>query len=209
MPKQTDLPKLKKNSLRKVELSKLRFQLFEVTVRSKDYLLLRWVAAMSLIELHAIWERYAELRLIVALNHNPTHFISENGIKGIKSIPRGLSQVLTRGNKDYFDFRTIADLISQGNRLVGKNKNPFAFLKGTDDLKYLDTLNAIRNRIAHASEKSLRDYKEKVKGSFGMKYIPEPDEFLNALDLRRHSPVYGRKRLFVLHEIVSKAIRNS
>jgi hypothetical protein len=33
---------------------------------------------MTAVEIHAAWERYVEVRLVVALNHSPEHFLQEN-----------------------------------------------------------------------------------------------------------------------------------
>jgi hypothetical protein len=83
------------------------------------------MAKMTAVEVYAIWERYAEMRLTVALAHHPEQLIKDNEIYGLKFIPLGLASVLVRGAGRYFDFRSCAELIDQGNRLVGKTKNPF------------------------------------------------------------------------------------
>src|SRR6266511_3617181 len=70
-----------------------RFRGAEATLPAKEYLLLRWVAAITAIEVHAIWERYAERRLMVALAIHPGQLIADNGLLGLKHVPDGLAAV--------------------------------------------------------------------------------------------------------------------
>jgi len=56
-----------------------RFRGAEATLPQKEYLLLRWVSAMTAVEVHAIWERYAERRLMAALAIHPAQLIADNG----------------------------------------------------------------------------------------------------------------------------------
>ena len=154
MARKTDLELLRTNSTQDIDWLTDRFKEFDRILPPDKYHMLRWVAEMSIIELHAIWERFAEERLVIALNHYPSHFISDNSIKGTDKITRGLSNVLVKGNQKYFDFRSMDDLIKRGNNLLGTAHNPFYSLRGTHDKKYLDTMSAIRNYISHRSETS-------------------------------------------------------
>lgn len=205
MARKTDLAVLKSKSLRDIFHLEQRFLSFE-TRMSSHYLLMRWVASMSVVELHSIWERFAEIRLIIALNHNPQFFISENAIKGVEGISRGLAHVVIKGNNKYFDFRNSAELIDKGNKLLGSS-NPFLSLKENNKGKYLDAISAIRNCVAHRSAVSDKAYKRELKNSFGITKAPEPDEFLYAIDNRKNSAYKGKKRFFVLLEIVRNIIQ--
>ena len=51
---------------------------FESAIPHTDYWLQRWIAQMTAVEIHAAWERYVEVCLVVALNHSPEHFLQEN-----------------------------------------------------------------------------------------------------------------------------------
>jgi hypothetical protein len=205
MPGKTDVPILKANSVTEVQQLAARFKAFEQTLPYEKYALLRWAASMTIVELHAVWERYAETRLVKALNHHPQSFIERNEIQGVHRIPHGLANVLVRGNSKFFDFRSVGELIDKGNKLLDL-QNPFLSLKRTTELTYLETMTAIRNCVVHNSEVSLKSYKRSLRDSFGVKSAPSPDEFLNAIDNRLNSPLRGEKRIFVLAQIVISAI---
>ncbi|MGP0059553.1 MAG: hypothetical protein ACLPID_09735 [Beijerinckiaceae bacterium] len=58
MTKKIDLKKLKDKSLNDLDASRSRL---DTAIRAKfDYLLIRWMSAMTAVEFHAIWERYVE-----------------------------------------------------------------------------------------------------------------------------------------------------
>lgn len=117
-----------------------------------------------------------------------------------------MADVIIKGNSKYFDFRSVSELIDKGNRILD-SENPFLILKGTRNLKYLDTLSAIRNCVVHNSETSIKTYKNSLKTNFDIKSSPEPNEFLNAIDYRQTSPLRGQKRLLVLSKIVKDSIK--
>ena len=85
----------------------------------------RWANAMSLVSIHSAWERFAEHRLALELNHSPDHFLKTNIVKGIHRIPKGLALYLVRGGMNYFDFRSCSDLLSKGDKLLSPAGNPF------------------------------------------------------------------------------------
>lgn len=206
MARKTDLDKLRIKSSQDVDTLTERFKEFEETLPSEKYLLRRWAAEMSIVELHAIWERFAEERLVIALNHKPAYFIEENSVKGTDIISKGLAHVLVKGNQSYFDFRSMDDLIKKGNKLLGNTNNPFLSLPKNPDRNYLDTLSAIRNYIVHRSQTSQKSYKKALKDSFNISSSPEPSEFLNAKDSRTNSPKKWDKRIFVIAKVVKDTI---
>lgn len=79
---------------------------------------------MSVVELHGIWERYAEARLVALLNHNSTHFVSEQNLTGIEHVSMGLASYIVRGGNRYFDFRSMGELIKRADRCAGQGLNP-------------------------------------------------------------------------------------
>jgi hypothetical protein len=178
------------------------------TKLSADHLLVRWIAAMTAVEAYVVWERYAEARLVVALAHDPAEFVARHTIRGLRRIPVGLATVLVRGGGRYFDFRSSADLIDKGDRIVGKNHNPFRRL-ASERQGYLDTLGAIRNCIVHRSETAVTAYKRQLSKVYGMKARPDPDEFLNAVDFRATSPLRREPRVRGLIAVVESAIRST
>jgi len=172
---------------------------------NSHYLFVRWVGSMCVVDAHAVWERYAEERLVVALAHHPSAFISEHGIRGLKRIPVGLAAVLARGGRKYFDFRSCSDLLSMGDGLVGRAQNPFGRLSKVQR-DYLDTLTAIRNAVVHRSDAAVAAYKRLLTGVYGLKARPEPDEFLSAIDHRTTSPLRREPRLSGLIAVLNAAI---
>jgi hypothetical protein len=145
-----------------------------------NFLLSRWVAEMAAVELHSAWENYAETRLVSALCHNPQHFLEENGILGVRNVSKGLAKALIRRG-GYFDFRSTGDLIKTANRFLDPKDNPFQGLnKQEQDL--LDFLATVRNCVVHRSDFAGAKYRRHVARVYRMKKIPEPGEFLNAVD---------------------------
>jgi len=206
MARNADINKLKAQSLAELVICEQRFVDAQQLIPAAEYMLLRWIAAMTAVEAHAAWERYAERRLIAALSHHPQHLIDENGIRGLKHMPVGLAGVLVRGGNRYFDFRSFGDLIGKGTRLLGKTHNPFQHTSAAER-GYLDALSAIRNMIVHGSNAASVAYKKALRDVYGVKAAPSPGEFLNALDLRRkHS---RRKRIHGLLAMVQNAILTS
>ena len=195
---------LKKNSLGQCLAISSRFDKFRKA--NVHYLLLRWTAQMSAIELHSVWERFAESRLIAALNHHPDAFIATNSIRGIKTIPVGLAEAVIVGPDKYFDFRNTSDLIKRAKQILSDQDNPFLLLKGTIAL-HLDTLSAIRNYIVHRSDYSWDRYRATLSSLYGITKAPKPDELLNALDDRKGSIAPRKPRLIGLITAVERAIQ--
>jgi len=206
MPRLIDLRAIKNRLMVDVALALVRY---ETAVAQKyDYFFLRWIAKMTAVEIHASWERYAESRLVAALNHNPEHFVSEHDIRGVKRISAGLAFYLVRGGGRYFDFRSMSDLIDKGDRLVGHARNPFRRLSQIDR-RYLDTLSAIRNCVVHGSSAAFASYKRLLRSTYSIHKAPEPDEFLNARDTRAGSPARYESRLHGIAAVVIRAITNT
>ncbi len=202
MARKIDLTRLKAHSIREIEKLLRRV---EQQSAGEDYLLIRWMCRMSAVELHAVWERYAENRLVASLNHDSTHFISEQKIKGVSDISKGLAFYIVRGGNRYFDFRSMGDLIGKGNRIVGKDDNPFCAIPNKDR-KYLDALAVIRNRIVHGSDAAIAAYKATLAKVYAISAAPGPDEFLGSIDKRAASPVRNERRLVGLAAVVIKSI---
>lgn len=172
-----------------------------------DYNCVRWVAKMTAVEIHGIWERYVENRLIAALNHHPEHFLNENSIKSVKRVSLGLATYIVRGGGRYFDFRSMADLSDKSKRWLG-NSNPFLRItKGIGS--YIDALAAVRNCVVHGSDAAVSAYKRNLKSVYSIKYAPTPDEFLHAKDLRITSPARNKSRLDGLATVVEEAIEST
>jgi len=160
---------------------------------------------MSVVELHGIWEQYAEARLVALLNHDSRHFVSEQNLTGIERISMGLASYIVRGGNRYFDFRSMGDLINRADRYAGKSQNPFRNITA-NRRHYLDALAAIRNCVVHRSDAAIKAYKRALTGVYGIHSAPEPDEFLNALDNRATSPLRYHRRLDGLAAVLREAI---
>jgi hypothetical protein len=204
MSKKIDLPALRNKSAAELRFAIRRYE----NSGQMHYFWRRWIARMTAVEIHAIWERYAETRLVAALNHNPKHFIERQGITGLTSISTGLSRYVVRGGNRFFDFRSMDDLRSRANRLLGPTANPFNAISPTDRT-FVDCLAAIRNCIVHGSEASVVAYKKSLNEVFGIESAPGPDEFLNAKDWWTQSPARYKSRLHVLAEVIERTILNT
>ena len=148
MPRTIDLPALRARSTAAVNATLARYD--AAVANNLHYLFLRWVAQMSAVEIHATWERYAENRLVAALNHHPAHFLADNAVRGVRRVPAGLALYVVRGGGRYFDFRSMRELRDKADRLVADAQNPFRPLP-TAHRSYLDALAAIRNCVVHGS----------------------------------------------------------
>src|SRR5581483_954009 len=82
------------------------------------YLLLRWIASMTAVELHATWERYTEERLVDVLVAEPRHFLQTNEIGRLRRVTRGFATYVVRSGGKYFDFRSCGELVGRSNALL-------------------------------------------------------------------------------------------
>jgi hypothetical protein len=206
MPRPVDLSKVKSKAVNSLNLSIARYE--GASKANLPYGSLRWIAAMTAVEVHAVWERYVEHRLVAALNHHPETFLAENGVKGIKLVSSGLAAYLVRGGAKYFDFRSTSELFDKGDHLVGKGNNPFRQLKKRER-DYLDALAAIRNHVVHRSAASAVAYRRALERVYSSKSKPQVEEFLNAKDFRASSPARYKSRLRGLVVIVKAAIHDT
>ena len=202
MPRQIDISSIRREATRSIALSEDRFRRFEASAPRLDDL--RWLCCMTLVEFHTAWERFAERRLVAALNQNPSHFLQENSVRGLTRIPAGLAQVLARGGGKFFDFRSCSELIDKSAKLVSAANDPF---RGIDASlrNHLDAMSSIRNVVVHASDSSKDAYKKKLRAVFSISSAPSVGEFLDSIDRRANSPLRGRKRVTMLGHVVSQA----
>ena len=163
---------------------------------------------MIAVEIHGIWERYVEKRLVAALNHRPQHFLSEQDIKGVSRVSSGLAYYVIRGGGRFLDFRSMPDLLEKADRWLGQAHNPFRPLTA-NDRQYIDALAAIRNCVVHGSDAAVATYKRQLRTVYGIRSAPEPGEFLKAKDNRASSPARKNSRLFGLVTVVIRAIQQT
>lgn len=185
-----------------------RFRRAETVLPSKEYLLLRWAAAMSAVEVHAIWERYAERRLMAALAIHPGQLIADNGILGLKHVPIGLAEVIVRGGGRFIELRSFEELLGKATKLLGRSRNPFLNVPNAIRA-YVDGLAVVRNYIVHRSDASFVSYRTALRTLYGIKAAPDADEFLNAVDYRSTSIRKGQKRIIGLIAAVGQAVATS
>jgi hypothetical protein len=204
--RKVDLPKAKNNAIETLRVAFERLQKRETSIAPN---VLHWMFAMTAVEVHKVWEQYAEGRLIAALNHDATHFIQTNEITGVTHVAVGLAEYLVRGGGAYFDFKSSGDLIGKTSKRVGKPNNPFTKLT-PDQKRYLDALAAFRNYIVHGSEQSTLSYKRHANQAFGVgSPAVDAGEFLFVVDHRKSSPLKGEPRLSVLIHMVKEAIQKT
>lgn len=206
MPRRVNLHLLRKNAVKEVDAAMRQYK--KAIKDALHYHTLWYIGAKVAIDLHAAWERFAEERLIAALNHAPATFIHNNEINGVRHIPVGLAAVLVRGGSRYFDFRGTDDLIKRADGLLGKSSNPFRKIT-KDDRKYLDTLSGIRNCIVHNSKLAFSTYKRMIRTTHGIKAAADPEEFLSAIDRRRDSPARNQSRLQGFIVVLKRTIRRT
>jgi hypothetical protein len=204
MPRTIDLAALRKKSAHEVREAT---ELYD-KCGAFEYWHQAWIAKMTAVEIHAIWERYVETRLVAALNHHPKHFIHEQNVAGLTRISTGLARYIVRGGRNYFDFRSTDELINKGNQWLGSTLNPFNSLSNTDRA-YIDCLTAVRNCVVHGSETSYKAYKRTIRKVYGIKSAPEPAEFVHAKDHRPTSPARRKSRLHGLAFVVARSIANT
>lgn len=199
--RKADIPNLKSTSIKQIDAVVKRLK----EVQEQQYMLSRWVAQMSVVEIHSVWERYAEKRLAATLNRDATYFIAEQEIKGVQHVSLGLASFVVRGGARFFDFRSAGELITKSDRLLGNSQNPFRRLT-MPQRDYIDCMAAIRNCVVHGSEHSQARYRQHLKAIYGISSAPAPDEFLNAVDNRGASPARYQKRIVGIATVVNAAI---
>jgi hypothetical protein len=204
VPRRVNISALKKDATSEIAYAIKRYDSVDGML---DYLVVRWFAQMTAVEIHAIWERYVEDRLIACLNHAPHHFLEEHNIRGVTAISSGLATYIVRGGGRFFDFRSTGDLIGKANKWLGA-ANPFSSLP-TSDRSYIDCLAAVRNCVVHGSAGSFETYKASIKAVYGITAAPGPEEFLKAKDMRAGSPARYKGRIHGLAEIIKKAIKST
>jgi hypothetical protein len=203
MPRTVDVVALKKASIAEINYAMNRYSHFAAGL---DYLFQRWIAQMTAVEIHAIWERYVETRLVAALNHAPQHFLKDQNIKGVSRISSGFAYYIVRGGGRFFDFRSTAELVRKANGWLGKAENPFRSLPAAE---YIDCLAAIRNYVVHRSTASVTAYKRHLESVYGISAAPAPEEFLHAKDNRAGSPARYESRLHGIAAVVVNAIKQT
>jgi hypothetical protein len=206
MPRSIDVPALKTRSVALVSEALDRYK--TAVGDNLDHLLLRWIAQMTAVEINATWEVYVERRLVAALNHYPSHFVSSNKLLGVRRISAGLAGYIVRGGKQYVDIRGSSDLQGRANLFLSRSRNPFQALS-SHAVKYIDALSAVRNHIVHRSNSSEAKYKKVLRDVYNVRSAPAPDEFLHARDYRRGSPARYESRLQGMTEVLLEAIRNT
>jgi hypothetical protein len=146
MTRKIDVKRLRNRSISGIDRSIARFEKLCTKIGGEDFLLIRWSSAMTAVEIHSIWERYVEERLVSLINHNPSHFANQADIKGLTRVSSGLARYIIRGGGRYFDFRSMSDLFQKADGWLGKENNPFRALTPRDR-EYIEVLSAIRNCV--------------------------------------------------------------
>jgi hypothetical protein len=203
MPRKVDVKKLKASSRNAITEAMKRID--DAEKAKMHYLLVRWMSAMTAVELHSIWERYSEARIVAALNHDAKHFIAEEDIVGVSHVSFGLASFIVRGGNKYFGFKSMSDLLGKATRWLGKPNNPFQAIS-TNDRNYIDVLAAVRNCVVHKSDAAWASYRSRLHTVYGISYPPEPEEFLNAKDNRQGSPLRYESRLKGIATVLDRAI---
>jgi hypothetical protein len=208
MVRKIDVERLRNRSIGDIDRSIARFSELCAKIGDRDFLLIRWSSAMTAVEIHGIWERFVEERLVSLINHNPSHFANQADIKGLTRVSSGLARYIIRGGGRYFDFRSMSELLQKADSWLGKENNPFRALPPRDR-EYVDVLSAIRNCVVHGSDAAQAAYRRNLRIVYGVKSAPEPEEFLNAIDFRKTSPARKEKRLKGIAAVVRHAINST
>ena len=202
MARKFDLAKLKRKAT--ADLAQARAIIEKVESDKAEYLFARWICKMVAVDVHGTWERYVENRLAAALNHSPKHFLDLHDVRGVTNISAGFAFFIVRSGGRFFDFRSVDELLKKADDWLGPASNPFHKLS-KNEKAYLDALASIRNYVAHGSDAASKAYRRHVSKVYGIKYAPQPDEFLFAKDYRSQSLVRYRPRIYGLIAAVEKA----
>jgi hypothetical protein len=208
MARTIDVSGLKAGSIRSLHGASNRLRSIGVAASGHELVFQRWVYSMTAVEVHSIWERYVERRLVAALNHDATHFINKEEIKGVTRVSAGFAFYIVRSGQKYFDVRSSGELLDKSDKLLGQANNPFRAITLVNR-KYLDAMSAIRNLVVHGSPAAITAYNRELNGKYAIRYPPQPGEFLCAIEHRLGAPGRGGTRLAGIIAIVADAINQT
>ena len=207
MARTIDVPGLKTGSIRSLHGASNRLGYIGTAESEHELVFQRWVYAMTAVEIHSIWERYVERRLVAALNHDAGHFIDKEELKGVTRVSAGFAFYIVRSGQKYFDIRSSGELLDKSDKLLGQ-PNPFRALT-LNVRNYLDAMYAIRNLVVHGSTAAMTAYNREMNSKYGVRYPPKPGEFLCAIERRAGAPGRGRTRLSGIISVVTDAINQT
>jgi hypothetical protein len=102
MARKVDVARLKSRSIKALHEVMAQFDAAAAKLGASEYLLVRWMAQMTAVEVHSIWERYVEDRLVAALNQDARHFLKQEEIGGVKLVSTGLAYFVVRSGGWFF-----------------------------------------------------------------------------------------------------------
>jgi hypothetical protein len=140
----------------------------------------RWVAKMMAVDAWALFSQFCEWVLYCSINNDSEQLRKTTGLGGI---PRNLNldtvTALFTLERGYFDFRSFGELVALGRKYIAEDdaRNPFKKV-APDDIRKVEQLAKIRNRVVHESRKSRAAYERMMREEWNYHRVPTPGTFL-------------------------------
>jgi hypothetical protein len=126
------------------------------------------------------WEELVEVDIITSLNRDSSVYASALGLNLKKHLSWDMCKAMVCGHR-YVDFRSVGEIKGFARNYLSADCNPFEAIT-SDLVKKIDEFIIIRNYIAHGSDYAMRAYRRLMKTNYKLKRIPEPGDFLSAVD---------------------------
>ena len=152
-----------------------------------------------------VWENLVEEDIITSLNRDCSVYGEYLGLRIRKHLNRDECRAIIIGH-NYLDFKSIGNLKSFAKKYLAPAQNPFAAIT-SQATKKIDEFMIMRNVIAHYSDLAWRSYNKKMKEEYNYKRVPEPGDFLIAVDTRTNE--YRWSKYFGTFLKCSEKMRNS
>lgn len=152
-----------------------------------------------------VWENLIEEDIITSLNRDSSVYGEYLGLRIRKHLTRDECRAIIVGHT-YLDFKSVGNLKNFAKKHLAPTQNPFKAIT-TQTAKKIDEFMAMRNVIAHYSDFAWRSYMKRLKDKYNYKRVPEPGDFLIAVDPK--TTEYRWSKYFRAFLKCSEKMRNS
>jgi len=126
------------------------------------------------------WEVLVEQDIVASLNRDTSTYSAQTGLSLRKHLTRDECEAILVGHR-YVDFRNVGAVKDFGKHYLSPKYDPFSAIPSKLATR-IDDFICMRNLLAHYSKLAARTYQNRLAKRFSLRRIPEPGEFLNAVN---------------------------